>query len=155
MTKLSTTLNQFCDDERSKVKEDRFVGRAPSELCEYLRDLIPKSLENDETSILHLRKVERHDSRVDDPETGFYYDDDYDVEWEVANREIYNYSSSLNSVTKYLEEIGCCFEVTYLNHIHSRNCFVSAGYDCYASEEFDLDCEKKVDPCVIYSRKLV
>lgn len=69
-------------------------------------DIIYKSLEeNDETSILHLRKVERHDSRVDDPETGFYYDDeDYDVEVQVANREIYNYSSSLNSVTKYLEE---------------------------------------------------
>jgi len=131
----------------------------PSELCEYLRDLISESLEeNDgETSTLHLRKVERHDSRVDDPETGFYYDDeDYDVvEYEVANWEIYNYSSSLNSVTKYLEEIGCCYEVTYSNHIHSRNCFVSAGYDCYASEEFDLECKKKVDPCVIYSRKLV
>jgi hypothetical protein len=140
---------------RNKFVKEKVGMNTPSELCEHLSDLISKSLEDDGTSILHLRKVERYDSRIDDPETGFYYDDEDAVEWEVANREIYNYSSSLNSVTKYLEEIGCCFEVTYLNHIHSRNCFVSAGYDCYASEEFDLDCEKEVDPCVIYSRKLV
>jgi hypothetical protein len=118
------------ENERFISTKEKVRMNTPSELCEYIIDLIidliTKSLEeNYETSILHLRKVERYDFMVDDPETGFYYDDDYDVEVQVANLEIYNYSSSLNSVTKYLEEIGCCFEVTYLNHIHRLQCCIN------------------------------
>ena len=96
------------------------------ELCKYLRDLISKSLEeeNKTARILHLRKIERYNFTHEDA-------DYYDIDLQVANWEIYDYSKYLNSVIKYLEKIGCCFEVTYVKHIHSKDCFISAGYDCY------------------------
>jgi len=110
------------------------------QLCKYLKDLISKSLE--ETSIFLLRKIKRYDFNERN-------EDYYNIDLQVSNLEIYDYSSSLDSVIKHLEKNGSCFEVTYLKHIHSKDCFISNGYDCCGFEEFDLICEKEVDPCIV------
>ena len=111
-----------------------------SELCEYLKDLISKSQE--ETSIFLLRKIRRYDFKE-------INEDYYNIDLQASNLEIYDYSSSLDSVTKHLEKNCSCFEVIYLKHVHTRNCFIHSGYDCCGFEEFDLICEKEVDPCIV------